>query len=136
MWLCYVDEAGNTGRRLDDPKQPLHLIAAILVDEAQVMPISGPSVEATNPLQSAELHAAHLLSGRGEWKGVSKEMRVRGHFGNERGTAIAIVSIRYNLAVVGYRTGIQSRYLSWRSYVDSPAQRDQLPSTCNAHFDT
>jgi pimeloyl-ACP methyl ester carboxylesterase len=57
-------------------------------------------------------------------------------FGNERGRAIAIVSIRHNLAVMGYRTGIQSRYLSWRSVMDSPAQRDQLPSTCNAHFDT
>ena len=34
------------------------------------------------------------------------------HFGNERGTAIAIVSIRHNLAVMGYRTGIQSRHLS------------------------
>ena len=57
-------------------------------------------------------------------------------FGNERGTATAIVSIRYNLAVVGYRTGIQSRYLSWRSVMDSSAQRDQLPSACNAHFDS
>jgi hypothetical protein len=34
------------------------------------------------------------------------------HFGNERGTAIAIVSIRHNLAVMGYRKGIQSRHLS------------------------
>ncbi len=79
MWLCYVDEAGNTGRRLDDPKQPLHLIAAVLVDEAQVMPISSAVrkiAKATNPSQSAELHAAHLLSGRGEWKGVSNELRV------------------------------------------------------------
>ena len=37
---------------------------------------------------------------------------VNRHFGNERGTAITIVSIRYNLAVMGYRTGIQSRYFS------------------------
>jgi hypothetical protein len=34
------------------------------------------------------------------------------HFGNERGAAIAMVSIRHNVAVMGWRAGIQSSYLS------------------------
>ncbi len=36
MLFCYVDEAGNTGRRLDDPVQPVHLIAAVIVREDRV----------------------------------------------------------------------------------------------------
>jgi hypothetical protein len=38
--------------------------------------------------------------------------KLKGHFGNERGAAIAMVSIRYNVAVMGWRAAIQSRYLS------------------------
>ena len=36
MWLSYLDESGNTGSNLDDPDQPVHLIAAVMVPEDQV----------------------------------------------------------------------------------------------------
>lgn len=35
MQLIYVDDYGNTGRRLDDPKQPLFMLFAVLIDESK-----------------------------------------------------------------------------------------------------
>lgn len=43
MLICYLDESGNTGRRLDDPDQPIHLIAAVLVREDWVRVMDQPS---------------------------------------------------------------------------------------------
>ena len=44
------------------------------------------------------------------WHGGAPEVTrwAYGHFGNERVTAIAIVSIRHNVAAMGCRAGIQS----------------------------
>ncbi len=66
-------------------------------------------VEPEGDLESA-------LAGCGQPVGFHRGLRfvaldIR-HVGNERGTAIAVVSVRHNLAVMGYRTGIQLRYLS------------------------
>jgi len=36
MLISYLDESGNTGRRLDDPEQPIHLIAAVMIVEDRV----------------------------------------------------------------------------------------------------
>lgn len=36
MRLAYMDEAGNTGRNLDEPMQPIHMILTVVVDEAKV----------------------------------------------------------------------------------------------------
>ena|SRR5215469_776053 len=36
MRLAYMDEAGNTGRKCDEPNQPIHLISTLLVDEENV----------------------------------------------------------------------------------------------------
>lgn len=76
MWLCYIDESGNTGRRLDDPDQPIHWMAAVLVPETKVL-------ELTNALDriigdalpgnpSAELHAVQLHSGDGPWESAQR----------------------------------------------------------------
>ena len=40
MWLSYLDESGNTGGNLEDPDQPIHLIAAVMVPEDQVQGLS------------------------------------------------------------------------------------------------
>ena len=40
MLICYLDESGNTGRRLDDPDQLIHLIAAVLIREDWVRVMS------------------------------------------------------------------------------------------------
>lgn len=39
MKLIYIDESGNTGTKTDDPHQPHHLLAALVVDETQVRAI-------------------------------------------------------------------------------------------------
>src|SRR5262249_15116853 len=39
MWLCYIDECGNTGKRVD-PDQPRHILATVLVPEDSVRPLS------------------------------------------------------------------------------------------------
>ncbi|WP_419837874.1 DUF3800 domain-containing protein [Candidatus Poriferisodalis sp.] len=36
MLFCYLDESGNTGSRLDDPVQPYHYLAAVIVREDRV----------------------------------------------------------------------------------------------------
>jgi hypothetical protein len=39
MHFAYIDEAGNTGQRLDDPKEaPVHLIGALFVPEDKIAP--------------------------------------------------------------------------------------------------
>jgi hypothetical protein len=126
---------------LDDMKEVIPQQARLLEGKVVIDPSNPVSYATSSPVrtlpegQSAASIEASLRRQLGAddpppWCATNR------HFGNERGTAIAIVSIRHNLAVMGYRTGIQSRYLSWRSVMDSPAQRDQLPSTCNAHIDT
>jgi hypothetical protein len=81
----------------------------------------GAMVEVTNGFDETERllydeSRSRLESTEPRWHFQRREGAVGhepiGHFGNERGTAIAIVSIRHNLAVMGYRTGIQSRHLS------------------------
>jgi hypothetical protein len=78
MWLACVDESGNTGRRLDDPDQPIHCLAA--VPEDRVIPITH-AVEAQLSQRRAngllpELHGAELFSGDGPWCGVAPGERV------------------------------------------------------------
>jgi len=36
MWFAYMDEAGNTGRNLNEASQPIHLIATLLFDESKI----------------------------------------------------------------------------------------------------
>jgi hypothetical protein len=36
MWFAYMDETGNTGRNLDDPDQPIHLVLTMAVEESNV----------------------------------------------------------------------------------------------------
>jgi hypothetical protein len=59
MWLAHLDEAGNTGRRLDDPEQPIHEVLALLTPEEQI----------------SELHAAVRRVAH-EWFPVEHSQRV------------------------------------------------------------
>lgn len=80
MYLCYIDESGNTGRRLDDPDQPIHWIAAVLVPETRVAGLTqhlDAIVSAALPAApEAEVHAAELHGGDGAWRGVNPVDRV------------------------------------------------------------
>lgn len=80
MEFCYLDESGNTGRRLDDPGQPVHLIAAVLVREdrvrimAQQLDALARSAPTIVPL--IEYHGNELFGGTGAWKGVLPRQRI------------------------------------------------------------
>lgn len=70
MKLIYIDDYGNTGRRLDDDKQPLFLLCAISIPEENWAEIEYRYSLILNKLtdrievydDSFEIHAAHFFS--------------------------------------------------------------------------
>ena len=80
MWLSYLDESGNTGRNLQDPDQPFHLIAAVMVPEDQVQDLTAAfnrlPVFAEEPRPIGELRGADLYSGKGPWGDFSPTERI------------------------------------------------------------
>ncbi|MCY3635504.1 MAG: DUF3800 domain-containing protein [bacterium] len=80
MWLSYLDESGNTGGNLEDPDQPFHLIAAVMVPEDQIQPLSTAfdhlPAFAREPRLIRELRGADLYSGKGPWRGSSPSERI------------------------------------------------------------
>ncbi len=83
MRLAYMDEAGNTGRRCDDPNQPTHLILSLVVDESKVVLLHEHVREIARrhcPRDCAEydfeFHGQDLFSGRGSFAGRSPAERV------------------------------------------------------------
>jgi hypothetical protein len=83
MKLIYIDEAGNTGTKAD-PDQPIHLLSAVMVDEAQVRPLEeaaaalaakwfGPIVALQTEF---EFHGSHIHRGAGPFKGLSVDQRI------------------------------------------------------------
>ncbi len=80
MLICYVDESGNTGSRLDDPHQPLHLIAAVMVREDRVRDMADRLDELAKRAPTREplieYHASELFHGSGSWEGVYPRQRI------------------------------------------------------------
>jgi hypothetical protein len=80
MYLAYVDEAGNTGRKLDDPDQPIHWLVSVLVPEDQVMALThaldGVVARHVPDDPQRELHGAELFGGSGSWRGVAPTTRL------------------------------------------------------------
>lgn len=83
MRLAYMDEAGNTGRRCDDPKQPVHLILTLVVDEAKVTRVHSHIREMArrhcpNDCEDFEFefHGQDIFSGRGSFAGRTPAERV------------------------------------------------------------
>ncbi len=84
MRFAYMDEAGNTGRRFDDPAQPVHLILSLVVDEAKIPVLHQHVREAgkrhfptfcTDP--EFEFHAQQLYGSRkGRYKDLELERRI------------------------------------------------------------
>lgn len=81
MWLAYLDESGNTGRRLDDPDQPIHWLVSVLVPEEHALPLAADLqaiVSRVHPeLPTVELHGSQLFGGDGDWRGVAPVERVQ-----------------------------------------------------------
>src|SRR3954452_14896794 len=83
MRLAYMDEAGNTGRRCDDPNQPVHLILSLVVEESKVVSLHDYVREIARrhcPRDCKEYdfesHGQDLFSGRGSFDGRSPAERV------------------------------------------------------------
>jgi len=81
MLLCYVDESGSTGSRLDDADQPVHYVLAVLVREDRVRQMNDrlEEIAADAPTAKAllEYHGNELFGGSGEWTGVPPRQRIR-----------------------------------------------------------
>lgn len=82
MYLIYLDETGNTGADLDDSQQPVFLLGALVVPESRWQPLETdleaaiakhcPVIAASG----AEVHAADLRGGRGQFKGINVAERL------------------------------------------------------------
>jgi len=82
MFLAYMDESGNTGRK-NDPIQPIHMIGCILVKDSSVRAMEDdlraiaakhfPDVHAKRDF---EFHGAELFQGDGYFKGIAPQTRV------------------------------------------------------------
>ncbi|HEX6456657.1 MAG TPA: DUF3800 domain-containing protein [Solirubrobacterales bacterium] len=114
MWFAYMDEAGNTGRKCDDPKQPIHLILALTVDEENVAALH-EHIRETGRRHCPgdcrdgrfEFHGHDLYAGNGYFSAKSPAERIAIYDEILRGieTAEAEVVIR------GVeKTGLQRRY--------------------------
>lgn len=82
MKLVYIDEAGNTGTKLD-PDQPIHMLGALLVPEDKVrsteeeirsVAVRHLGVAAVDP--GIELHGHHIRSGKGPFKHMNVPARI------------------------------------------------------------
>lgn len=80
MYLAYLDESGNTGRKLDDPYQPVHWLVAVLVPEDRAIPLMLALDEVVRGHipddPKRELHGAELFGGDGIWRGVPPAVRL------------------------------------------------------------
>jgi hypothetical protein len=83
MRLAYMDEAGNTGRKCDEPSQPIHLISTLVVDEQNVAALHEHMREigrrhfaTTCHADEFEFHGHDLYAGRGYFAEMSPAKRV------------------------------------------------------------
>lgn len=91
MLICYLDESGNTGKRLDDPDQPIHLLAAVMVREDRVREMAdrldalADAAPTNEPL--VEYHGDQLFHGSGPWQGTPPHLRI-----HEYSKALSVMS--------------------------------------------
>jgi hypothetical protein len=116
MRFAYMDEAGNTGRRCDDPAQPIHLILALVVDEANVPRLHEhirniarthcPTI-CTEP--DFEFHGQDLFSGRGCFWGVEPSKRIEIYEDVLEG----LEAVKAEVIIRGVeKTGLAKRYVN------------------------
>jgi len=96
VWFAYMDETGNTGRKLDDPDQPIHFILTVAVDESKV-PVLHEHIRgvarrrcpATCDEEGFEFHGKDLFSAEGPFCGMSPPERIEMYDDILRGIEIA-----------------------------------------------
>lgn len=117
MWLSFLDESGNTGRKLDDPDQPIHWMAAVLVPEDKVLSLTlaldGVVAGIGGIPVETELHGAELFGGDGPWKGVNPAARVTAY-------EAALGLLAPNECVVAHSSIAKQRLAGSNSIATSP----------------
>jgi hypothetical protein len=114
MWIAYMDETGNTGRNLNDPAQPIHLILSLMIEESKVALVHDHVRDAARrhcPLTCSddqfELHGQDLFSGRGHFSGIPPSKRIEIFDDVLRGIELAEAEV----VVRGvHKGGLQKRY--------------------------
>jgi hypothetical protein len=84
MYLIYLDEAGNTGENLDDPHQPIYVMAAVIIRDRQWKSIEKYHDEFCDSACARylprspkfEVHACEIFQGTGLFRSWSPEHRV------------------------------------------------------------
>jgi Protein of unknown function (DUF3800) len=83
MRIAYMDETGNTGRRLDTPEQPFHMILTLVIDEEKVAVLHDHVRAAARRFcptdcesPEFEFHGQDLFAGRGPFEGREPAERV------------------------------------------------------------
>ena len=79
MYVCYVDESGHTGEKLD-PNQPVEVVCGVLTDITKLFKTQRELSELMQVLKDKgisvdELKARQVYGGRGSWKNVDGDLR-------------------------------------------------------------
>ena len=82
MYLVYMDEAGNSGKDLDDPNQPIHVMAAVIIRDTNWRILEGhyktfcaKACEGYPHNPKFELHAGEIFQGEGMFRKWKKDDR-------------------------------------------------------------
>jgi Protein of unknown function (DUF3800) len=81
--FAYMDEAGNTGRNLDDSNQQIHLILTVVIDESRIMLVHEHMRDTARRhfakeclREDFEFHGQALFAGSGFFAGMSPVKRI------------------------------------------------------------
>lgn len=111
-----MDEAGNTGRKCDDPAQPIHLILTLAIDESKIT-ATHEHIRKTarrHFLEDCddhefEFHGQDLFSGRGAFDGLAPSRRIEIYDDVLKGIELAEADV---LVRGVEKTGLLRRYVT------------------------
>jgi len=116
MRFAYMDESGNTGRKYDEPSQPIHLILTLVIDESRIAATHDHIREAARRHCPAachrpgfEFHGQDLFAARGPFEGMNPSRRIEIFDDVLRGIEIAEADV----IVRGVeKAGLERRYVT------------------------
>lgn len=104
MYLCYIDESGNTGNNLKDAQQPYLVLTALLVPpesikaiERDIRDLAYRYFGAESRNTDFEFHGDHIYNGRGRYfSRISLDKRI------DLFSALIDIAIRHESIQIGY----------------------------------
>lgn len=112
MHLIYVDESGNSGKHLNDPQQPIFVLAALIVPEDNWTAIEQSLEESVQQIfkgtipPDQEIHATDLRNGSGIFRGVAIQQRM------ELRDEWLKIAAKHKLPFI-YRAIVKKRFATW-----------------------